>query len=287
MEINWVTFTAQIVNFFVLVFVLQRLLYKPIVKAMERREQTIRDRLNSAEQKQQEAQQEVAHYQQMQADLAARQAELLTQAQAEVEQTRQRLLQEVRDAAAVERSQWQASLRRQKEAFLQEVRHRTMQQLQATVQLVLKDLAEVTLEAQVAKVFLQRLQNLADRDRIGLVTALTQTEQQSSIALTLVSAFELPESIRTAIAQVLQNYLNAANLGDLDLDCETQPDLICGIELRGRGYKLTWSIEAYLDAIAENLASVLVEEIGEEISEEIGEEISEGINAEGVEPAHG
>ncbi|PHM05822.1 hypothetical protein CK516_38115 [Nostoc sp. 'Peltigera malacea cyanobiont' DB3992] len=50
LEINWFTFFAQILNFFVLIFVLQRFLYKPITKAMARREKTIRDRLSSASQ---------------------------------------------------------------------------------------------------------------------------------------------------------------------------------------------------------------------------------------------
>jgi len=53
--INWFTFFAQILNFFVLIFVLQRFLYKPITQAMARREKTIRDRLSSAAQQQQAA----------------------------------------------------------------------------------------------------------------------------------------------------------------------------------------------------------------------------------------
>lgn len=268
MAINWFTFFAQIVNFFVLVFVLQRLLYKPIVKAMEKREKKIRDRLESAEKQQQDAKQESAHYQQMQAEFADQESELLAKAKLEVEQTRQRLLQEVEDASVVDRSQWQVSLQRQKAAFLQEVRHRTIQQLQTSVQLVLKDLADATLEDQIAKTFLKRLQNLGDADRAALVSALTKTSDDGSIlSLTVVSAFDLPEEIRTAIANILQNYFNQSNLGNVHLDYETQPDLICGIELRGTGYKLTWSIEAYLDSMTENLASVLAEEIGAEALE--------------------
>ncbi len=265
MEINWFTFFAQIVNFSILVFVLQRLLYKPVIKAMERREKTIRDRLESAEQKQQEAKQENAHYQQMQAEFADRQAELLTKAKLEVEQTRQRLLQEVEDESTLERSQWQASLQRQKSTFLQELRHRTVQQLQISLRLVLRDLAETTLEYQIAKTFLKKLQNLSDDALAVLVSTLTnQSEDDNDISLTVVSAFDLPEEIRVEIGNVLQHYFNQANLGSLPLGYETQPDLICGVELRGAGYKLTWSIDSYLDNLTENLDSVLSEEIGVE-----------------------
>jgi F-type H+-transporting ATPase subunit b len=265
MEINWFTFFAQIVNFFVLVFVLQRLLYKPIIKAMERREKTIRDRLESAAQQQQEAQQEKAYYQQMQTEFAAQQGELMVMAKLEVEQTRKKLLQEVEDAAVKERGRWQASLQRQKSSFLQELRLRTVQQLQTIARSVLQNLAEVTLEEQIAKVFLKRLQYISDRDRANLVSALSHNNGDT-IVLSVLSTFELPEEIRTAIANILGNYFHEAGLGNVQLNYEIQTDLICGIELRGAGYKLPRSIDSYLDSMTDNLASVLDEEIGTEVS---------------------
>ena len=263
MEINWFTFFAQILNFFVLIFVLQRLLYKPIIQAMERREKTIRDRLTSAAQQQQEAEQEVERYQAMQKDLADRQTELFTQAKLEAEQTRQRLLQEVHESVETERSQWQTGLQRQQDAFLREVSHRTTQQVQATVRRVLTDLAESDLETQMARVFLHKLQNLNEAERAELVTTLNaainaaiNATSKDSISLTLVSTFPLPKDICEAIATVLQDYFNAIGSSKVELNCDIQSSLICGIELRGTGYKLAWSIDAYLDAITESLVKV-------------------------------
>jgi len=282
MEINWFTFFAQIVNFSILVYVLQRLLYKPVIKAMERREKTIRDRLESAEQKKQEAKQENIHYQEMQAKFADQQAELLATAKLEVEQTRQRLFQEVEDESTLERSEWKASLQRQKSTFLQELRHRTVQQLQISLRLVLKDLAETTLEYQIAKAFLKKLRNLSEEALAVLISTLTkQSEDGNGISLTVVSAFDLPEEIRVEIGNVLQHYFNQADLGSLPLGYETQPDLICGVELRGTGYKLTWSIDSYLDNLTENLDSVLSEEIG---AEAMAVEVSQKAN---INKTHG
>ena len=267
MEINWFTFFAQIINFFVLIFVLQRLLYKPIIQAMERREKTIRDRLTSAAQQQQEAEQEVERYQAMQKDLADRQTELFTQAKLEAEQTRQRLLQEVHESVETERSQWQTGLQRQQDAFLREVSHRTTQQVQATVRRVLTDLAESDLETQMARVFLHKLQNLNEAERAELVTTLNaainaaiNATSKDSISLTLVSTFPLPKDICEAIASVLQDYFNAIGSSKVELNCDIQSSLICGIELRGTGYKLAWSMDAYLDAITESLVTVFAEE---------------------------
>lgn len=255
MSIDWFTFFAQIVNFLVLIFVLQRWLYKPITKAMQRREDTIRDRLDSASQQQQKAEEEVERYQAMRQDLKTHRSDLLAQAQLETEQTHQHLRQEMQESVEAERSQWQSMLQRQKESFLHEVSDRTMQQLQATVRRVLADLAESELETQIAKLFLKKLQNLNESERTELVKTLTTSD---IIPLTLVSTFELPNDISEAIANILQTYFDASSR--VELDYEIQSNLICGIELRGTGYKLAWSMDAYLDAITENLATVFAEE---------------------------
>ena len=259
MEINWFTFLAQILNFFVLIFVLQRFLYKPITKAMARREKTIRDRLSSASQQKEEAEQEVKHYQEMQQKFTDQKAELLTQAKSEVEETHQHLLKEMQLSVATERSQWQSNLQRQKDSFLREVSHCTMQQLQSTVRRVLIDLAQSDLETQIAKVFLQKLRDLTETERAELMTTLNASTKDS-IPLTLVSTFTLPTDICAAITTVLQDYLKAVGSGKIELISKIESSLICGIELRGIGYKLAWSIDAYLDTITENLVTVFAEE---------------------------
>ena len=47
MQIDWLTVAAQIVNFLVLVWLLQRFLYRPIVSAMAERENRIETRLTA------------------------------------------------------------------------------------------------------------------------------------------------------------------------------------------------------------------------------------------------
>jgi len=48
MKIDWLTLVAQIVNFLVLVWLLQRFLYGPIISATNQREAKIADRLTEA-----------------------------------------------------------------------------------------------------------------------------------------------------------------------------------------------------------------------------------------------
>ena len=260
MEINWFTFFAQILNFFMLIYLLQRVLYKPITQAMAVREKTIRDRLLDASQQKKVAHQQVKHYEKMQQQFTNQRAELLQKVKLEVEQTRQDLSTEMKASIAKERSQWQKALQRHQDTFLREISQRTLEQLQETVRRVLTDLAEVELETQMARIFLQKLGNLNTTEQEDLTRTLGASTKDS-ITLTLTSAFPISQDICDAIADTLQGYFDTVNSTKIELDYAIESSLLCGIELRGIGYKLAWSLDAYLDNLTEELTTIFAEEL--------------------------
>src|SRR5579863_5192225 len=56
MELNWTTFALEIVNFLVLVWILKRFLYKPVLAAIARRKAAIDETLSNANTRQTQAQ---------------------------------------------------------------------------------------------------------------------------------------------------------------------------------------------------------------------------------------
>ena len=69
MLIDWFTVIAQIINFLVLLLLLRRFLYKPILNAMEERERKVAERLESARQERVRAEEERARYETLTGDL--------------------------------------------------------------------------------------------------------------------------------------------------------------------------------------------------------------------------
>ena len=69
MELDWLTVAAQIVNFLVLVWLLQHFLYAPITKAMSHREERIEERLADARKSREEAEAEAARLHDKQEEL--------------------------------------------------------------------------------------------------------------------------------------------------------------------------------------------------------------------------
>ena len=99
MPINWFTIIAQAINFLILVWLLKRFLYKPILHAIDEREKGIATQLAEAKAKQAEAQKERDDFQHKNADFDQERAALLKKATSEAGGERQRLLDEARKDA--------------------------------------------------------------------------------------------------------------------------------------------------------------------------------------------
>ena len=101
MPIDWFTVIAQVINFLILVWLLKRFLYKPILHAIDEREKGIATQLAEAEAKKAEAQKERDDFQHKNEAFDQERAALLKKATDEAKAERQRLLDEARKDADV------------------------------------------------------------------------------------------------------------------------------------------------------------------------------------------
>ena len=85
MLIDWFTVTAQIVNFLILVYLLKRFLYQPIVRHMNEREEKIANRLQQASDKRAEAQRQIDEFQHKQEEIEQQSAQKLEKAEEEAQ----------------------------------------------------------------------------------------------------------------------------------------------------------------------------------------------------------
>ncbi len=249
MLIDWFTVIAQIFNFLVLVYLLKRFLYKPIIKAMDGRERRIAGRLEEADKREEEARQELEQYEQRNRELDSQRKQLVSQMKEDVEAQRKELVSQARHQVDAIRTNWYEALEREKESLLQDLRERTGKHTYAVARRALKDLANVELEQHIVRVFIERLRSLDKEEQ----RALKESVQKSKREVTVISAFEILKESSQEIVQVIREYLS----DPVDLRFETSPEVICGIELRVQGRKIAWSVPDYLDGLETILAKVL------------------------------
>ena len=157
MPINWFTVVAQVINFLVLVWLLKRFLYKPIINAIDEREKGIATQLAEAEAKKSEAQKERDDFQHKNEAVDKERAALLNKATNEAQAERQRLLDEARKDAESLRAKRQDALRNEQRNLGQEIIRWTQKEVFAIARKTLADLATTSLEERIGEVFVQRL----------------------------------------------------------------------------------------------------------------------------------
>lgn len=249
MLIDWFTVGAQVLNFIVLVWLMKRFLYKPILRAIDAREKRIAAELADAAAKQAEAKKERDAFEHKNEEFDKQRAALMSKATDEVKAQRQHLLEEARQAADALSAKRQESLQSEARKLNQAIKDRTQQEVFAIARKTLADLATTSLEERIGEVFTRHLLSMDSTAKAGLAQAI-KTASEPAI---LRSAFDLSSEQRALI----QNALNETFSADISIRFETTPTLISGIELSTNGQKLAWSIGDYLASMEKSVGELL------------------------------
>jgi F-type H+-transporting ATPase subunit b len=251
MLIDWFTVGAQALNFLILVWLMKRFLYKPILHAIDEREKRIAKELADADAKKAEAQKEHDEFQHKNTEFDQQRAALLSKATEEAQAERQRLLDEARKAAVALSSKRQEALRNEEHNLHQAISRRTQQEVFAIARKALTDLATTSLEERLGEVFTRRLREMDGKAKERLGAALKTAAEPAVVR----STFDLPAEQRAAI----QNALNETFSAEVRVQFETAPDLISGVELTTNGQKVAWSIADYLASLEKGVDELLKE----------------------------
>lgn len=241
MQIDWLTVAAQVVNFLVLVFLLRRFLYRPVVEAMARRERRIAERMAEAAEREKAAAERKAEYTRELDALTAERDERIAAAGRDAEAERHRLLEEVRAGIEATEARWRADLARDQQEFLGEIRTELAASAQSIARHALRDLADANLEAQVIARFLGEVQALGADER--------RTLAADAAGITVITTFDLEPAQQAALTRKLHDVLAKG----VSIRYETSGEPLCGIELRSADRQIAWSFAEYLEPVSRRI----------------------------------
>lgn len=246
MQINWFTVIAQILNFLVLVWLLKRFLYKPILKAIDEREGKIAAQINDAEAKDKLAKKEQAEFSKKNETFDKEKKELMDKAVTETNEEREKLLEAARNDAAELYSKLEKALSEMQENQNRDLAQKTQNEVFEIARKTLADLASVSLEEQSANIFIKRINELEKEEKKQFIDAF----KSGSNSVLVQSAFDLPEKQQSKITSAVSEIIGA----ETHFQFKTTPKIISGIELSSNGYKLAWSISEYLNSLQKSIS---------------------------------
>jgi len=259
--IDWFTVAAQALNFLILVWLLKRFLYQPVLDAISARERRIAKQLADAAAQAAAATTEREKFEHNNTQFDAERAALLDAARVQAKLEGQKLLELARQQADALRSRLQDAWRDEQQLLGAEIARRTRDEVFAIARKTLADLAGVSLEQRMTQVLIERLSALGASER-ALIAAATAAPAGSPAgapgatpagALMVRTAFELQPPERSAIERAVGVISGTAAA----LSYQTVPGLVSGIELCVSGHKLAWSITDYLGALEKSAGEIL------------------------------
>ncbi|WP_054032519.1 F0F1 ATP synthase subunit B family protein [Desulfatitalea tepidiphila] len=232
MLIDGFTVFAQMVNFLVLVLLLKRFLYGPVMRAMADREARIAASVAQSEAAKEDARRRAEELAAQQRALTEDRAKLMADAKTEVEQWRTEKIERLRTEIEALRQSWMEKVDNDRQAFLMNLKTDAVRQVMRMGGQVIRDLADDKLESRIISVFMEKM-------------AEGKNEFQSATyagPVRLISGFELGEADKARVRDMFARWFPSAG----SIGFEISRDLGMGIEALAGDRKVAWNLDKYI-----------------------------------------
>ena len=244
MAIDWITIAAQLANFLILVWLLKRFLYRPILDGIDAREAEISRRVAEAKAATDKAQSaEVEHRRELE-KLNAEKAQFLETARAQAARKREELEAETHRLVGTERENLQVDMMKMKEDYATDLKAAGAGAILSLTRKVLNDLSNDELEDHIVAHLEGRLPQLGSE-----LQAASGTSEKAVV----FTSFTLPEKTRARFTKSFHKLV-----ADVPLTFETEKTQSLGVVLQLGGARIAWTVESYLDGLEGMLEERLV-----------------------------
>jgi F-type H+-transporting ATPase subunit b len=284
MQIDWITVVAQIVNFLILVWLLNRFLYGPITRAMQRREEQIQSRLDQAKQENEKAEEKQREFEDKLRDLEATREEKLDAARKEVDDLKRKLEREAREDVDQKREAWLAELQDARDDFVASLRQEAALGFRDLADDALASLADTTLAERMADVLGERLKDLD-----GVKLERFRSASRKAKEVIVESGHALDANSKRKLTRAIHDILDET----VEIAYDVKSEGLVGIRLRVGNVHLEWTLDDHLDQFAARLEEVFPararkenNETGREATEAAEESNGAGKDSRRVEATH-
>ena len=223
MELSWTTFVLELINFLVLVWVLKRLFYAPVKRAIAARRVAVEKTLRDAESSKREAHELQSRYEGRLREWELEKERQKEEFRKELSEERAKQLKVTESLVAEEREKILALQQKQDaERRLSEERE-AMKQALVFASRVLKDVACQELEAKIVDLIAKQL---SSDGTDGLPFAATKSWDHGA-AVRVRSAYALTAAQRQTLGALLSNKLGA----DSPIEFGVDGNLLAGLEI--------------------------------------------------------
>jgi F-type H+-transporting ATPase subunit b len=243
MEFNLSTFVLEIINFLILIWILQRLFYKPLLEVIDKRKQHIDQSLADAKKLHQEADELRSLYENRQKLWMQEKKAALNALHQQIEAEKSSQMEKLHVELEQERQKAKVSLTRQQQELQQQAEKQALQNGARFAGILLTQSASPELEAQLFAMLLDNLKTLPEACTLGL----QMLGPKKSVPVKITSAYPLTDELRQQLEQILGSIINTSGVFQYYQDAA----LIAGIRIDIGAWVLHANLKHELTGFAE------------------------------------
>ena len=250
MGFSWSTFFAQIINLFVLVWLMKKFLYQPIIDVITKRQTYIENKVKKADEAVSNAQKQekkLAEQAKKWDKEKQKRLDLLSDEIANLKKQQEDFVHEEIDAL---RQKMQNDLNRETASLQLEIRDLMIKNFLELSQKAITDLSGLAPMEQAIGLFRKKF-DLLKKEEISYIKKSIKNQGIVKIYSSYALTKKEQENLTAFIGQKLK--LNS----EINFHFETNPDLILGLEMIVGEVILEWNLKTYLDNFEGNLNTAL------------------------------
>jgi len=245
LQLDWSTFLLEVINFLILVWLLKRFLYQPVLNIIEQRRRKIDDTLDQATQAQQEAQALKTQYETRLSDWQEEKRGLLEKLEQETSRERSKRLQQLDEELEQQRLKDQSRNQQLQAQWRSHAENEALQQGAAFATRLLKSLGGPELDLRLHQLFIEQLADLPQAE----MQKLREGWEDGETGIEVFSAVPLDKAQQQSIRQALEQVLGPAH-GNWNFSVDKA--LLSGLRVSAGGWMLQANLQDELRFFTES-----------------------------------
>ena len=243
MEFNVSTFILEIINFLILIWILQRLFYKPLLEVIAKRKHFIDQSLADAKTMQQQAEEQRSLYENRQKLWEQEKQAALSALHQQIDVERRAQMAQLNVDLEQERQKINVTIQRQQRELQQQAEKQALQNGARFAGILLKQSASPKLEARLFAMLLDNLKTLPE----ACTLCLQMFGTKKSVPIKITSAYPLKAEQCQQLEQKLGSLINS----QINFQYYQDAELIAGLRMDIGAWVLNANLQHELIGFAE------------------------------------
>ncbi len=244
MGVDLTTFLAQIFNLFLLVWLLKRFLYRPVLEMIDKRRLEITDTINAADKKLAEATKTEQELEKQKAALEEEHRQRMAELNKEFERQKKEFALKLAQERTEKMEKLQADLTHSWQTAETAIHQMVAEEFVALSKKVLTEWSDETPMDNVITMFEKKLYGMSK-------TKVFQIQQllENASSILVVASEPLTKEQQSGMREILEDITDS----HLKVRFKTNPELILGIEVYAGDFVLDWNLNIFLQEMEQRL----------------------------------